>query len=364
MVIIIGLLILFALAGSVFAFYWYVPKAEVTIYLKAKTLEKEMTVSINVDERSVEVDVEKSKATTGIKTVGDQASGTVMVYNKTDLEKTFAAGTSLIGPDDLSFSLSEDVTVASRSAEEEGISFGKAEVAVTADAIGTESNLGGGSKLSFSEYPTSLYSATAESGLSGGTSREILVVSEEDLDNLSSEAEEELKQKAEEKLNDELGDKKKVIGDSLKGEEIEKNFSAEEGEETDQLGLSLKIKYLAYAYDESELEMQIMNEIKDDIPDDFVFDPDETEIETEEIEVVDNQAEFRAVVKVGLLPKIDFAEIKKNLAGRYPDKVDEYLKSLPNFSSADIKVRPNLPAKLKTLPRMAKNIIIETEVEE
>jgi len=375
--IIIGLLLLLGLAGGVFVFYWYVPKAEVTIYLEPKNLEKEMEIivdpsvdSVNVEQgilpgeiNEVEVQGEKNSQTTGTKTVGERASGKITIYNKTDLQKSFSTGTTLIGPGDLLFSLSEDVSIASRSAQEEGISFGKAEAQISANAIGTEGNLSSGEKLSFLEYPDSLYSATVENGLSGGTSREISVVAQEDLTSLQEDLEEELMKKAEEKIEEQMGDNKKIIKDSLSGQVMDEDFSAETGEETNSLSLNLKMKYSAFGYDENNLERFILTSVKDAVPDGFIYDPQEAEIEAEEIELVEDRAEMKAVVKAGLVPKIDFEEVKENIKGRYPQKVDDYLRSLANFKRADIKVKPNLPNRLKTLPRKSKNIIIETEIE-
>jgi len=80
--------------------------------------------------------------------------------------------------------------------------------------------------------------------------------------------------------------------------------------------------------------------------------------------VKENKAEMTTKVKAHLLPKINFEEIKKNLVGRRLDDTQEYLRSLPNFSQADIEITPRLLGGLKRLPRLGKNIIIETKVEE
>lgn len=358
----------FLFTGGAMAFYWYVPKAKVTIYLTPKTLEKELKLIVDGEQKNIEVKGENATSATGEKLVGDKAKGKVIIYNKTDIKKVFSLGAVLIGPENLKFTLDEEVEIASKSSEagEEGeqIIYGKATAAITAASIGTESNFTGGTLFSFKDYSTNLYSAKTEEGLSGGTSRQVKVVSSDDTSLLLEELHEELKEKAETDLRENLSSEKEILTEGMEDKILSQDFSAEEGDETDQLKLELKIAFSALVYDKRDLRITLAESIKDAVPDDFVFDPEKTEIETEEVEVKENKAEMITKVKAHLLPKINFEEIKKNLVGRQFDDTQEYLRSLPNFSQADIEVTPRLLGRLKRLPRLGKNIIIETKVEE
>jgi hypothetical protein len=355
-------------SGGALAFYWYVPHAKVILYFTPKTLEEKLKVTIPAEQKTITVEDKKTKATTGEKIVGDEAKGEVIVYNKTDVVKSFAAGTILVGPDNLQFTLDEETSVASRSSElgEEGeqIIYGKTAAQITAANIGTESNLAGGSNFTFKAYSDNLYSAKTEEGLTGGTSRQIKVVSAEDISSLLKELKTELKEKAGLKLQEELSSEKEILKESLEEESLDENFSAAKGEESNQLELELKVNFSAFVYHKTDLEEALSASIKDKISEGFIFNPEKTAIETKEIKIKEEEAEIAANIKAYLLPKINFEEVKTHLVGTNPEKSEAYLGSLPNFSKADIKITPSFFGRLKTLPRLSKNIIIEVQREE
>jgi len=378
LVIFSALIIFLILVGAGLAGYWYLPRAKVTIYLKPRVLEKRLELVIDssaeradyeegvIPGQRKELEVEETRTTeaTGKKIVGEEAKGEVTIYNKTEVAKLFSKGAVLVGPGELLFALDEDVQVASRSAEEEGITYGREKTMVTALSIGTESNLEAETQLNFQEYSDSLYSAKTESGFSGGTSREIRVVSAQDRELLLENLKEDLRNRAEADLKKDLTDQERGLTEGMEEETLAADFSAEEGEETDSLQLKLKMNFFPFVCQKTALEEFFIRTVKESIPSDFVFDPQEATIEIEETRIDEGRAEIVLTGKSYLLPRLDFSEIKKNLTGRYPQATEDYLESLTNFSRAEIEITPKLPEKIRTLPRLTKNIILETEVEE
>ena len=288
--------------------------------------------------------------------------------NKTDVAKTFSAGEILVGPDKIAFSLDEEVKVASKSSQqtEEGeeIIYGKAEASATAVSIGTEANLDSGSQLTFKEYPSSLYDAVAKDGFSGGTSRQVRAVSEEDKNKLLQELTEELKNKAKEKIKSEDSSIQEVLDKPVKTEVLQEDFDADVGDEKDELSLTLKKRFVFLSYQNNSLQGLVSKYIGDKTPSGYLLKDGGLEVNIDQIEFKDSKAEIKIKIKVSLLPEQDLEEIKSNLKGRYPEVVRDYLASLPGFSKADIKISPQLPAKLRTLPRIKDNIVIKIEVEE
>jgi hypothetical protein len=367
---------------AIFAAYWYLPKAKVTIFVEPKTVDEDLTLTIDpkasilnsedgiLPGNSVEISVEGSKSvpTTGTSLIGDPAQGDVTVYNKTNAPKTFDAGIILIGPANLAFTLDEDVTVASRSSQKieggEETIWGKANTKITAKSIGPEGNLSGGSQLSFQKFSEDDYSAKVIDGLSGGTAREVKAVSQEDQDNLLEDLTSQLKTQAAEDLKSQLGEGMSLVDVEDQDELISKSFNHQVDEEADSLKLDAKLEYSALSYRQSDLDLLLQQTIKEKIPDNFqLSQSSEIEIEPAELEK-DGTAVVEVIFKAKLIPKLDFSEIKKNLKGRYPHITQEYLATLPNFVKADIIITPNLPQKLKTLPRIAKNITLEVKAED
>lgn len=370
---------LLMIIGGLFALYWYLPQAEVVLIMSPQRLEKEFTLKLDpnletankeelalpAEEVTATFEGEKTKETTGTKPVGDPAKGEMTIYNQTSSKKTFSAGTEIIGPDDLTFSLDEDVTVASESAGPDYTKIpGKASVKVTALEIGSEGNLAAGTEFKIGNYASSDFIAKNESALSGGTSREIQVVSEDDQDKLLAELEEELKNKAIGELSAKVPGGKKLLEESLSTKVAEKSFNKKTGEETNEVKLSLKLEATALSYSEEEAQALIEEKIKDSVPSDFEYKREESEVSFTLDEVnKDGSALFTAKLKAELLPKMDLEEVKKNLAGKQPGIGKTYLDNLPNVEGVTIKISPPFPRGLATFPRRASRIEIELRIE-
>ena len=357
---------------GLFLLYWYVPKASLALYLEPQVVNQELELSLDPEANTVavgsnvlpvqlvekSVSGEKTSEVTGTKLIGDPAKGGVTLYNKTASTKTFPGGTVLLGSDQLAFTLDEETTVASRSAEEDSegvitITPGKADAKITASNIGPESNLAADSRLSFKQFSEDDYYAKS-SGLSGGTAREVKAVTEADMDDLEAALTADLIDTAKEELRQSLGSDQVLIERENDLALADKNFSQADGEAADNLTLRGKLNYEGIVYRQAELDMLLKEAIKTKIPENFVIS-EFSGLERGEVSGMTLPIQYEAK----LLPRLDFNEIKKNLRGRYPDKVEEYLVSLPQFVSADIQIKPNLPKALKTLPRVTKNINLE-----
>lgn len=378
--LVIGLVlgILFILGGIVLGAYWYLPQAQVALLVEPKILEKEFEIKLDPELATpdpvalalpagsieAEVEGEKTIGTTGTKLIGDPAKGEVTIFNRTESAKEFSAGTIISGPGDLEFSLDDEVTVASESTGPDYTKIpGKGTVSVTALEIGTEGNLAAESEFTLADYSSSDYIARNGSALAGGTSREVNVVSEEDQEELLSALTEELKQTAVSQLSQKLSPETSLLEESLADKVVKKDYSHQEGEESDKLSLGLKSKFSALTYKEEDFKSLVEDQIRETVPSGFEFKREETEIDFDLIDVEENgEARFKAILKVNLLPKLDLEEIRKNLAGKYPELGELYLNNLPNVVGFEVKITPHLPRRLETFPRLVKNIQMEVRL--
>jgi hypothetical protein len=375
-------LFLFVLGGVAMAFYWYFPKAQVTIYVQPKNLEKELEINVDPDltildfeKKQIpgevfEVTVEKVEEglTSGEKLVGDRAKGEVTVHNFTSGSKSFSKGTKIIGPNDKEFTLDVDISVASSSAVldenwNEITVPGKTKVAVTAAEIGPDYNLAADSEFTVKGFASSSYRAKNEKAFSGGTSRKVKVVSAEDQEALLTGVKSELENEIKEELEKMAPEDKEILKEGILMSFVNQEFDKAVGAEADKLKLELEMQAKTLAFSPQDLQDLLERAVADSIPEGFVL----KKIETEKMEGK-IQEEGKAVVKVQLkarlVPDLDLQEIKKNLVGKYPSIGREYLESLPNFNKAEIMITPNLPARLRVFPRFAKSIDIKIEIQE
>jgi len=368
------LVVVFVVLGLL---YWYLPRASITLFVEPQSLEKDFLVSLDTSLKSpnreklllpaqeIETTVsgEKTKGTTGTKLIGEKAKGEVSIYNRTDQTRTFAQGVEIYGPNDLVFTLDEEVSVASESSGSDYTKIpGKAVVSVTAEEFGSEGNLASGSEFSIANYARADFIASNESSFSGGTSREIQAVSEEDQDDLLAELKEELKEKGISQLDDELGSGDRLIEESLELKILKENFLEEVDQETDQLSLEVELKITALVFSENDFEDLIKEEIMASVPTEFDYDSSQKETNFELEDVEDDVYTFKVQFKADLKPKFNLEEIKNNLVGKKPAIGKTYLSNLSHVVSFEAKITPRLPAGLVTFPRMAEKIDIGVEL--
>ncbi len=369
----VGLIALLVLVGGGFAAWWYYPKAEVTVYISPRQLDERIDISVDpgvstsdpaakiLAGETVKVTVkgEKTKQTSGTKTVGDKAIGEVTLY-RVGSKLSLKSGTLLNGPDKLRFVLDEAVEVASGSASSPSTTTAK----VTAEAIGAQYNLATGTSFTVGSYTSADIEAKNEDDFSGGSSREISAVSADDQKLLETELTDELKEKAKEELTATLPDTVIFIDDSLTTTSASKSFTAKVGEEAKSLGLKLSLDAEAVTLNKSELLSLAQDAVKEKIPQGFVLREDQIDTSFEFKKKEGKVYKFEVLVSANLLPEVKTDEIAQKITGKYPSVAQDYLvKEVPGFSRAEIILKPKLPGKLGTLPHVTKNVSVEVAAE-
>lgn len=355
-------ILMLIIVGSLIAAWWYYPKATVVLNVKSQILEKDFTFNLDPAQTiEVTLDTEKTISTTGTKLVGESARGEVTIYNRTSLEKTFASQTEVIGPNNLKFTLDEKVIIASESAGDNYTTIpGNVKVKVTAMAIGSDSNLAAGAEFSVANFSKSDYVAKNEEAFSGGTSREVQVVSKDDQKRLMEEAIAGLKGQALTDLKNKIGLSKDLVDESLSPIVVERNFNREVEEEATELTLKIKVKFSVLTYSKEEFMPLVEEEVKKSIPQGYIYKPEESQISFSLKEIKPQGAAVLLThLKTDLFPELDIEQIKKNLSGKSLDIGKNYLGALALVDSFEVKFNTHLPIKLVVFPRVLGNIKVE-----
>lgn len=356
-----------------FVSWWLFPKATVSIYISPTKLEERIDIVIDpeasvpnlaekilpADELKTNVSGEKTKSTTGTKTVGEKAKGEATLY-RVGPQISLPLGTILYGPDSLKFSLEKEAAVASGSAS----SPGTTKTSLTAEDIGAQYNLATGVSFKVGNFSTSDIEAKNEVAFSGGSSREISAVSADDQKVLQKELEGELEEKAARDLAQGLSEEKIFIPESLTATASSKTFSNKVGDEATNLKLSLTIDAQAFAVEKGQLMALAQGQLSQKVPGGFVLREEQISVEFGSRKEEGGVYKFSSVIEANLLPEIDVKTVAKKIAGKYPQIAEEYLtKEVAGFVRAEIKLRPRLPGRLGILPRMTRNIDIEISAE-
>lgn len=313
--------------AAVLAFLAFVyPSASVEISLSKKEISDSSGLTIDPDATSVNqekriipgrvekltVSGEKSVPATGKKKVGDPARGTVTIYNKSLSSRTFKKGSVLVGGG-LEFTLDEEVKVASATESIGSITFGKGDAAITASAIGTQSNLPANTEFTFEDVPSSTAIARNNAALVGGTSRDVVVVSRTDQDNLVKAVSAELVEKAKAQLADKVSGSQKLIDGTIDTEVTEKVFSQEVDEESKNVSGTVKLTVTGTAYDENDAKQLVLAFIKAKVPQGYTLS------------------------EQSLMTSL--TDLKVNKDGTITGKMDVTASAVPQFAAGDIAAR-------------------------
>lgn len=366
-----GLVIPVAVFAILILAYLFLPKAEVKIFVEPKVLEKDTQVvadpaakSVNEESKiipgqSVETEVSGSskEPSSGKKTVGDAAKGTVVLRNKTDEAKTISKGTTLTAANGVKYNLDLSVTVASKSADDG--TWGKATTTATAVDVGADGNLPSGSDLTITSLSSSQVIAKAEGNFSGGTSKEVTVVSDADQKRLLASLASDLRRQAKQKLQEGLPGKK-ILEEALAEEIVKKSYSKTVNDQANEFSLNMTIKFKGTAFEEKDLKQIVGKLVTTQVPEGFGLDLASTETQTDVSKLEkDGKLIFLARFKAKLIPEFNEQEIRGKIKGRSLKQVGEILKDMDGILGSEIRLTPNLPAFLARVPILERNIKLE-----
>lgn len=359
---ILGLLFLMTgvvLGSSLFA------TTQVEVVLNKKLISKD--ISLTLDTQATETNVEKlliaadtttkkaadtsTMQTTGIKIVGETAKGKVAVYNKTNAVKIFDKGT-VLKYGDISFVLDEQITVASASAKQGGEDYGRQDVAITASKIGAEGNIAKGAELTIASYDKNTYTAfVIDSDLLGGSSREVRVVAQKDLDELLKDLREELLKKINQEFSDESGNGKYILpSKSIISEKAK--YDSEIEKEAESLKLDLEIEVEAVTYSGGDLKPVAQEILSKEMPANYVLEdvdpqilssPSQTDLDKLESEAV---VSIEANISSYAIPQLSEEELKKEIAGKSVSEAAQILDAKEEISKTTFTVVPGFLSSL------------------
>jgi len=341
--------------------WWVFPKATVTIYVSSKKLDENISIGVGSELKSQDLDVvvsgEKTKPTTGTKTVGEKAKGAIKVQNGTAFPINLPAGTFLVSSSDLKFVTLKSASVSGALTPS---TPGVATIDVEAGSIGSEFNLKKDEIFKVANYPKAEVDGTSVDTFVGGSSRQISSVSEDDRKKIEKELKAELFEEAKQKLADKTSDDMIVVDSSLKEDVEEENFSNKVGDEATNLKLNLTLKVTSSTVSKKDLSEISKSSLSEKVPSGFVLRDDQLSYE---FGMSEEEGKFDVKIMANLLPTIDPLNIAKQIAGKYPNIAEDYLGSIPGFVNAEIRMKPKLVGKLGTLPHLSKNIIVEITAE-
>lgn len=367
------ILIIIALISFIFIYYYFLLKVNVVLFLDKKVLAKDVSVIfsengatdplqniIHITKIETTLEGEKTKGATGSKETGDFATGVVTIYNKTDQEKVFSKETVIISQNNLSFALKDDVKVASTGAYSN--TFASVDAGVVAVRFGPEGNLPSSTNFNFRDYSVSSYYARNNDPFSGGTKREIQVVSNDDLASITKSLVDSLAVQAQSDLQASIGALNVFLSPLFSNNFIEKDFSKKEGEEAKEVKLHAKIKFTGFYYNKADLE-SFLTGTGENIPAYFILDLNNSK---EEIKNIEKNKKGSLVATLSLislyLPKLDERVIRESFKSKKIKEVENRINSIQGISSYKFVFSNKIGLLPERFPFNANKILITEKI--
>ncbi len=272
----------------------------------------------------------------------NRSSGTIRVFNAyTTSPYTLIAKTRFISEEGKLFRTLVRITIPGSTNEGPGF----IDIEVVAGESGEEYNVGPSNfsvpGLSGSAAFTAIYAESTES-MTGGSEREVSVVSEDDIEKAKQSLIEELKLKATQDLLSRVPGHMMATKDSVLVEVTEADSLVQAGAELDQFNVSVSLTATAYLFSRADLDILVNDFLLHALQDGERIAEDKTVTYFEQI-TVDKDANTAALelgVTATTYQYVDPTELKIKLRGKSKDEAESILATYSVFRQTDLSLWP------------------------
>lgn len=334
--------------------------AKVTFAQSLTTSADQNTIKAVTQELKKDVSVEFTP--TGTKEVGDKASGTMKLSRTSVSNKaiTVPAGTSFISAG-RTFVSTEGAVLEPTTVGDNGNIQSSATVSVEASEVGDKYN------LSARMYNSNMSGFTAQgSDMSGGSSKEVKVVSADDVQKATDQLKQQDVDKAKKTLDDQFDNSVKVLDTTFKVDTG--NATATPGVDQEVSGDKAKlvssVTYTMTGIDSSEydrfLDTYFDNQL-DDKNSQRVYDNGADKVSFTNVAASGDVFTANVVATAKIGPKIEDDKIKEATKGKRYGEIQSSIESIQGVDNVDIKF---WPFWVSAAPNDTKKITVEFNLNE
>ena len=355
-------------------FYLYYPKATVNIIVKSEPVSEKIEISVDTSAKTTSSDgktipgeiIRAEKETTkefnatGKKDIGEKAKGKVTFSNGAGTVTDLKSGTQ-IEANGLVFVTTENISIPAATASVDAggnvvKNPGTKEGAVEALQAGEPYNI---SATDFSVVNHSNISAASHNSFSGGTTKQLTVISQKDLDDAQETLKKEIKEQLKIDLaNNASGKKYNIVADGIEYRDGSFVADKQAGAETDKFSANMKINAQTIAFYENDYRNAVVKALGVKIPSNkelVLSTNDQIEQGNFSTDFSKGTLKIDGTIKTKLAPKINDEDIKNSIKGQSLLSAENTLRQNTNIASYNIKSNVNW---IKKIPSKNGNIII------
>lgn len=348
----IGGIILFLVLGSGALGAYFLPKAKVIITPKTET--ESLNFQFNLDKNLSEADlkagslpakivsVEKESAkkfpATGKKTIGEKATGIIRLTGNKSEDTTFTLGTIFYGQTSGKNYLSTKAVTLPKTVPPYTGTY--VDIPVKAQDVGDSYNLTNTENFKISG--DSELNGQNIGAFTGGSSREVSVVSTQDIEKNGETLFNELSPEIESDLTEKIESGYRFIKDLSEKEIIEVLSSPKEGEEASEFELRVKARNRTLAFIEEDLKKLAEDKIKDKLSGREIIDLglSNAGFILDKVDYSSGTATLSLKTNVFLGKKIDQEKLKNTIVGKGKSTARKEIGKLEDIQSFRLEVWP------------------------
>jgi hypothetical protein len=368
----------------VFGLAVLLPQAQITVYARSEPVNRDIEISVDKGTRSInsskltvpgeavnkEISHTKNFPATGVKLSGTKSQGSIQLYNFTKNTLTLRAATTTLVVNGKKYSFTKDVTGLRPTArigvgEQQEIDQSSliAPVPIVAQEVGETYNLGANIRMEVQNAAlgqADVYAMTS-TAISGGTSIETKVLSQEDLDNATKAMQDELAKLAQTEIASSTGNASIIVQpNAVKSEILAKTANKEVGDEGTNFDMTIIARVSGLSYNEQDVKTLVLEKITSVLSEDKYLPEDGKQELTAAFKAVDVEkgtgvlaVHFETVAAY----KVENTNLSKILAGKNAIEIKEILLTKPEIDRVDVRFSPFFVNKA---PRFNGKIYIST----
>jgi hypothetical protein len=353
--------------------------AKIALYLTPYTFNKQVNVTLDpiansidlnkniipVTKQTFNITSTASQATTGQKTVGDKASGEVVIFNQKDSPQQLSSGTVLIDGQGNDYTLANSISVASSSANLDlgVITLGQTKANISASDIGPEYNLAQGTQLHFKDYPETSLIAKVDVALTGGTKSQVSSVSSADIAGLGQKMNSIITAAVNDKISQNVNNISGLIQNSTQINKGRLDYSREVGEQADTLTATATSTINVFSITPDN-KTAVIRAFLADQPGygDATLNPDSFNLSISSVTTLVDKIKGLLTISGNASPQINSAQIIKLVSGKSLNTAKSLIKTnVPRVYNFEITTNFSFLKAINPLPFRTSNITIEVK---
>ena len=345
--------------------YIFLPYANASIKLASMDLAKSFEFSVNKsitelnsadlvlpgEEQKTQGDLSKEFPATGTKDEGTKAGGNITFYNQYDSNPQTIADGSLLSASGKQFLTVGAVTVPGATLSGGNIVAGQIAGKVIAKEAGDGYNITPAKFTieSFSGEKRMKIFGQTSAALSGGTTKQVKVISADDLNKANEALKTDLATTLTDQIQTEVSkSNKKFLTSTLASEQISYETSGKENDEAEKFTAKLSLKISGLSFTESALRQVLTEKIQKEIGDNqMIINKDNASV-TYDVGTYDKDKGIVTMTakydsKIG--KKINPDEIKKNIKNQKYGSAKNYIENIDGVSDVELTTWPSFVSR-------------------